>query len=130
MSNTEEVRNAILSAADHIEQQPQCWEWFSVNIPNEPNEQACALGWIGFFYGKDKIEDPDHPHLTGIRTVSKKVLGLKDTFSFYNQVREFCDVEPQSISNLENGTDRANVLRLYANKYFPSNNTWEITDGC
>src|ERR1700760_2850261 len=43
---------AILRAADHIDRQPQLFDFERTRIPGNCRTPACALGWIGFFAGR------------------------------------------------------------------------------
>lgn len=43
------MRNAILQAADHIEQHPECFDFMVIAVPDNCGTPGCALGWIGFF---------------------------------------------------------------------------------
>lgn len=44
------IRNAILSAANHIEQNPHLFDFMSVRVPENPcGTPGCAIGWIGHF---------------------------------------------------------------------------------
>ena len=47
------VHGAIRQAADHIEQHPEEYRYFSRNQPEYPGQgsPACALGWIAVFAG-------------------------------------------------------------------------------
>ena len=43
---------AILRAADHIERQPQLFDFERTRVPRNCRTPGCALGWIGFFAGR------------------------------------------------------------------------------
>jgi hypothetical protein len=43
---------AILRAADHIQRQPQLFDFERTRIPGNCHTPGCALGWIGFFAGR------------------------------------------------------------------------------
>ena len=43
---------AILRAADHIERQPQLFDFERTRVPGNCRTPGCALGWIGFFAGR------------------------------------------------------------------------------
>ena len=50
------IRQAILSAADSIEQSPPLFRFDSMRIPDGCGSPGCALGWIGFHLGmQDKL---------------------------------------------------------------------------
>jgi hypothetical protein len=44
------IRQAILKAADHIEQNPHLYEFYQNEVP-ECGTPGCMLGWIGHFLG-------------------------------------------------------------------------------
>jgi hypothetical protein len=47
-----EVRTAILKAADTIEQHPERWDFMKVHTPGPRGGlHGCALGWIGYHLG-------------------------------------------------------------------------------
>lgn len=43
---------SILRAADHIQANPQLFDFERTRIPGNCRTPGCALGWIGFFAGK------------------------------------------------------------------------------
>ncbi len=50
------IRTAILKAADHIEQNPQLFNFCENRGPNDCKTPGCFLGWVSFFMDI-KIED-------------------------------------------------------------------------
>lgn len=41
----------ILTAADFIEKNPDCYNFYSGEIPKTKNDRGCLLAWIGYFCG-------------------------------------------------------------------------------
>jgi len=75
------VRNAILKAADHIEKNPNEFDFMAIGFP-EPGckTPGCALGWIGSFLGKRATY--------GVTLCSEEMLGVSEG-GFYNRMRKF-----------------------------------------
>jgi hypothetical protein len=107
------IRQAILSAADHIEARPEDFDFGTGEVPRSCGTPGCALGWIGFYVGGYK----------DYAAVSEGVFGM-DRIEFY-----------QRLTNLERGDSDKNwsygdwthgavacarALRLYADKYHPA----------
>jgi len=63
MSN--KIRNAVLLAADHVEQFPSEFNFFSFEIPLKKHcgTPGCALGWIAHFLG---YQGEDWTNLVGV----------------------------------------------------------------
>jgi hypothetical protein len=47
-----DTNQAILRAADHIQQHPQLFDFERTRVPDNCHTSGCALGWIGFFAGR------------------------------------------------------------------------------
>ena len=102
------IREAILKAADSIEQNPTLFRFSSVDIPGECGSPGCALGWIAHHVGW--VEN-GRRFLDGIASV----MGEDSPEAFYTKM-----------DDLEEGgwwgTSAyicAASLRLYADKYHP-----------
>jgi len=64
------VYNAIMRAADHIENHPNEFNFSSVWIPGTDDERSCgtpgcALGWIGHFAGVKGLSEIEMPWRLG-----------------------------------------------------------------
>lgn len=44
-------REAIIRAAEHLEQHPELYNFFETQVPRHPTDKACALGRVGWFLG-------------------------------------------------------------------------------
>jgi len=104
------IRQAILKAADSIEQNPGLFHFGSTRIPNPGcGSPGCALGWIGHHLGMSAgkgLYDKDN--------FLYKSLGIKEDCCFERLTKtvgsynwKFCP------------TKCAKALRLYADKYHP-----------
>lgn len=106
------IRQAILMAADHIEGNPQEFNFSSTAVPSPGcGTPGCALGWIGYFYGHAVRE-------YGFSDVAKKSMGL-DEFEFYDRMAELANHRFPSEWR-RNAEVCAQTMRLYANKYYPA----------
>jgi len=100
------VRNAILKAADHIEKNPNEFDFMAIGFP-EPNcgTPGCALSWIGSFLGK-RAE-------CGVTWFPEEVLGI-EAIEFYYRMEGFDN-------NWRWRADAcARALRCYADAYYPT----------
>jgi hypothetical protein len=113
--------DAIMKAADQIEQHPDTLEFMAVAIPHDRTCLGCPLGWIGHFAGLS-------PATSNFTDVGVGVLGLSDLlrdwdrlpfeqlgreFEFYRRMDALLDSEDWRHS----ADDCAKALRLYAAKY-------------
>lgn len=101
---------AIMRAADQIEQNPTTFRFFSTDIPNVCGTPGCALGWIGFF--------ADLPRMN---RVSHDLLGLTDSDTpengdrtFYSRMNELDEYQYRWHTN---ASHCSKTLRLYAARY-------------
>lgn len=115
-------RDAILQAAKHIEEDPQDFQFMTWKIPNSCGSPGCALGWVGYFAGVD----------IGNASTVAKAMGYEDPYevdradmSFYRDVEALLPKTGKE-SYLNWQTDPkvcAKGLRLYADKYYPVEET-------
>ena len=49
------IRQALLKAADSIEQHPKLFSFHSCELPNECGTPGCALGWLAVHLGKEEF---------------------------------------------------------------------------
>lgn len=101
------IRQAILKAADSIEQNPELFEYQESIVP-DCRSPGCALGWIGHhlgMQGKDSMHNVmpllGYPETYSIRPFSTALDDLVDIYSGWRR----------------NAIKCAQVLRLYADKY-------------
>lgn len=110
------AREAILTAADTIEQRPELWDFFEAGIPrrDDGGEVGCALGWIGY-------------HLENAAIRGKSIirmyepLGLRHDIQFYTRLEYIymnstLDYECVRLSCMP-ARDLARCLRIYADTY-------------
>ena len=110
-----ELRAAILKAAEHIEARPWAYNFFQNRMPGSNNDTGCALGWIGYFLGNIR---------QGIDEVSKVI-----TNSNWEDRYTWCDAFYFELDMLvprkRNRSWRfsaqlcVRALRLYADRHFP-----------
>ena len=100
------IRQAILSAADSIEQYPQMFDFGSVDIPDHDcGTPGCALGWIGFHLGFGK-----HGYLRQVNDA----LGLQHSACFIQLTKTV------GHQHWKNSADEcAKALRQYADIHHP-----------
>jgi hypothetical protein len=104
------IRQAILKAADSIEQNPDLFDFNSINLPNhECGTPGCALGWIASFLGTEY-------QLRRIfnMPVMQKIMDCSDG-AFYRRMRHL----PIGYEWKYNHMLCAESLRQYADKYHP-----------
>lgn len=100
-----EIYNAIMAAADHIEQNPSLWFFKNVRVP-DCNTPACAVGWIGHFAGINSG--------LSIQDVCP-LLNVRSDMAFYEQV----DTVGVHLHSWTEPAEVARGLRLYAARYHP-----------
>jgi len=102
------IRQAILLAADSIEQHPQLFHYSSTMIPNpECGTSGCALGWIAHHLG---VSSKKRLCNSGIYDA----LGIEDDVCF-DHLRKFAGSGHWKRS----AKVCAKALRQYANHYYP-----------
>lgn len=104
--------DAIMKAAEHVEAYPGEFDFRSTAAPRKAHcgTPGCALGWIGTFYGFDRIrEECGYDGPSGVANV---VLGIGSACDFYERMRGLGDLEWTT-----EGVLCANALRAYAKKY-------------
>lgn len=112
MSN--EIRNAVLLAADHIEHFPSEFNFFSFEVPMERHcgTPGCALGWVAHFLGH-RGDD-----WTGL-------VGVGDT-DFYERMDAFEGHDAEVFGTWgkwsKSAPACAAALRRYADEYLPATN--------
>jgi hypothetical protein len=113
------IRDAILKAADHIEQNPRQFNFGSIKIPRKSDcgTPGCALGWIGFFGGLTWKES-DYDSEWCVLRASNELLGHDDQM---HSSSVFYDKMGALVSGWKDSAPRcAAALRLYADKYHPA----------
>ena len=109
-----DIRTAILQAADYIQTNPKEFAFHAINVP-DCGIPGCALGWIGHFLAMPRTECS--------YTVAKRVMGRND----YGTERDF--YTRMNDLGIAHWTCNAGLcawaLRLYADKYHPAPPNWE-----
>lgn len=100
------IRQAILMAADSIEQNPNIYNFSSGHVP-PCGSPGCLLGLIGFHFGVKVGE-------CNVQTCDK-VFGFTNTGTLYERM---CDLSGGDW--MSKPDEAVKVLRLYADKYHPS----------
>jgi len=100
------IRQAILMAADSIEQNPKLFDFNTAEIP-DCNTPGCALGWIAAHLGESI-------HLYGGWNYKKlaRVMGTRGDIEFYERMNALNGHKWK-----HNADKCAKTLRLYADKY-------------
>lgn len=102
-----DIRTAILKAADWIEKNPEQFAFTAIRVP-ECGTPGCALGWISHFYGV-KARSYDYG-----RDVFEP-LGISYDTDFYRRVDSLV-----ASGWTRNPSLCAQGMRLYADKYHPA----------
>lgn len=108
------VYKAIMKAADHIERNPHDFKFTQAQAPDRCGSPGCALGWIGFFYGLDRI-DFGNTFRGNVRRVSSQLLGLDWPDHIGHPFYKRMDTIESSWK--EDATACARALRIYADKH-------------
>ena len=114
------IRQAILAAADSIEQNPDLFEFGSTDIPNPScGSTGCAIGWIALHLGYPAGEYMSNEDASG-KTVYQRLgiplgeHGEKDV-CFHHMSHFLGDGIEWKLSPIK----CAQGLRLYADRYHP-----------
>jgi hypothetical protein len=119
------IRNAILAAADHIESNPNEFDFKRCYIPSSKHcgTPGCALGWIGTFLAVQTLAETRvrlgcTPAFHGIGIVSSALMNSPSAADsiFYARM----DGLPIGSSWNKSSDNCAAALRLYADKYHPA----------
>jgi len=113
------IREAILKAADSIEQNPKLFNFGSCYAPNtDCGTPGCALGWIGLHAGMaiNTRGDRIGKFVGSLDGVANLTIGDKDAFTFYFRMSKLESLWKSSASMC------AKTLRFYADKYHPVDN--------
>ena len=111
------IRQAILKAADSIEQYPKLFDYNSCKCPNYGcGTPGCALGWIGFHLGRAvKVNGARQGKFeNGLDDIASFTTDDGDAVTFYNRMHGISRFSWQ-----KNAAKCAKALRLYADKYHP-----------
>ena len=111
------VYEAIMKAADHIERNPEDFNFMSVAIPS-CGTPGCALGWIGSFGGLSKGSCGFSDAATDLLKLEPELLGGSGScetseFAFYNRMDALCG----NMLWRKAAHVCADALRKYAEKY-------------
>jgi hypothetical protein len=113
------IRQAILRAADHVQRSPRDFEFREIAVPTACGSPGCAIGWVAHFTG---MTFPVHgcgiyPHhaktISLVHPVCESVFGV-DHHEFYTRM------DALSSGWRRDPVTCARALRLYADKYHPS----------
>lgn len=102
------IRQAILSAANSIEQYPKLFDFNSTIIPNDCDTPGCALGWVAYHLGSKYLVS------AGITWKSDSFTG--DDGLFYKNMNHICGSDAWKTS----ASECSSSLRIYADKYHPT----------
>lgn len=108
------VRQAILNAADHIEQRPRDFDFMRCAVPADCGTPGCALGWIGHFLGMGGADFKDVNARLGLET--DELMGARQ---FYDRMDALNNANPGEMEWTDSSRICAKVLRLYADAHHP-----------
>jgi hypothetical protein len=119
-----QMHDAIRRAADHIEAFPQHYDFYCNLVPLHCDQQACALGWVGYFSGEYQAPSSIfYGYGAEVDHVAHDYLGVKmpgygsimSTGRFYARMDELCGDEDW----MHDAKLCAAGLRAYAAMYHP-----------
>lgn len=115
------IRDAILKAADHLEANPQLWDFCSSTVP-DCGTPGCAAGWIGHFRGV-----PAGRCLAiGFANNMERWLVEKNSPMYYKIFSErMSAIDSQWPWSVKTAVK---TMRKYADKYHPAEVTTNHTD--
>lgn len=108
-----DIRTAILKAADHIEANPGSFDYSSLKVP-DCGTPGCALGWIAVFRGHSART---HTGLRACFALEGDPAGVKSRV-FYQRMDRLSDRFKSKWR--EDAAICAHALRAYADKYHPA----------
>src|SRR6266853_1444079 len=106
---------ALMKAADHIEANPDYFNFAAVEVPKNLSRQGCAIGWTAYFFERAKIQKwfrkvtPGNFWIAGDET-SKEMFGVDQRGFFLRMasLQQWFRIKP---------LDCAKALRQYAARY-------------
>jgi hypothetical protein len=109
------VYEAIMKAAEHIENHPKDFNYGSVCVPGECGSPGCAVGWIGYFSNTNRGR-------FGLSEVCREALGLLPELLYCGGTVSSYGAFENRMHQLApgwafNAASCAKALRLYAAKY-------------
>lgn len=110
------IRDAILKAADHIEGSPRLFNFGKCATPHDCGTPGCALGWIGFFAGK-QFHGAIVCDVAASIGIPGNVRGSSEG-TFYERMNKLCADDDRIW--IEDAAACARGMRLYADKYHPA----------
>lgn len=110
-----DIRTAILRSADHIEANPDLWDFGYSEIPPTCESPGCALGWIHFFSGQVGFHDQiEASYIKGLNCP-------EGDSQFYARMKALCPEDDRWMGRDEHSCRLAvAALRAYADKYHPA----------
>jgi len=112
---SQQIRGAILRAADRIERQPTSYDFMETHLPgdNGCNTPHCMLGWIGYELRSKQIS---------AHHVAAEILGM-DTATEYNvaanSIYDFI-AAAGFLDYQRDAKQAADGMRKFADRYFPA----------
>lgn len=101
--------NAIMQAANFIDQNPEQFVFMETDIPGHCGSPGCALGWIHYF---SRIKSTQYAHSIDAEALFPQDRGRMD-FAFYARM----DLVGENFRWRHDAHQCARTLRLYAEKY-------------
>lgn len=113
-------KQAVLTAADHIEQHPETYEFMKAEKPSSEQDITCVLGWIGHYMDIPNKEEslpfrgPWYPETVAQQFVDVLPFRFSTSdLSFYEELR---GPSPDVADFWDNTEEVASRLRLFAEK--------------
>lgn len=108
------IHTALLKAADHIQLNPQLFDFDIASVPSDCGSPGCALGWVNFFLGiRGSLGRHGEYRITAYPLFDDPDLHR----AFYKRMSELSDDVDGSWLN--SAAVCATALRRYAHKYHP-----------
>lgn len=114
-------KQAVLAAADHIEQHPETYNFMLFDRPKSETDKSCILGWIGFYLGllDDEDDEPSYTELVAeqFQDVLPNTRGVPYDLVFYETIAvSVKDIPNIKIRNLfwDNTLEIAKAMRVFA----------------
>lgn len=111
---TQEIRGAILRAADRIERNPEFYDFRKTQQPTDCGTPACMFGWIAFELGSP-LEMHGHRMLVHRFAQFIRTGGVSADWGYhFRELYDMCD------GDHNDAKVAVAAMRAYADKYFPA----------
>lgn len=49
--SVEEMKAGLTMVAEHLEKNPECFDYWCITVPNDLSGRGCVIGWLCYFMG-------------------------------------------------------------------------------